>query len=95
MHEWLVAVERELGLEGAVDSEQGFDSIDDLSGRVDQQVSAVAARRTAFLVGIAAGRAEEPAVAAGDFARKLGAMAQGWDVEAERGVPSNDQNQRG
>ncbi|HXV92560.1 MAG TPA: PPOX class F420-dependent oxidoreductase, partial [Pseudonocardia sp.] len=32
------------------------------------------------------------AVAARDYAQKVGAMAEGWGADAERGVPSNDQS---
>jgi hypothetical protein len=33
---------------------------------------------TAFLVGVAAGRAEDPAVAARDYAQKISRLADGW-----------------
>ena len=33
---------------------------------------------TAFLVGVAAGRAEDPAVAARDYAEKISRLAAGW-----------------
>jgi hypothetical protein len=93
--EWMTAVEKELGLEGAIVSDQGLDPVDDLGDQVEQHVGAAAVRRTAFLVGVAAGRAEQPAVAAQDFAQKLSAMAQGWHSERERGVPANEQSNRG
>ena len=49
---------------------------------------------TAFLVGVAAGRADDPAVAARDYAEKISNLAKGWNSEGERGVPANDQSQR-
>ena len=93
--EWVNAVETELGLTGEVDDQQGLTAIDRLDERVREHVGADAVARSAFLVGVAAGRAREPAVAAQDISQKLGAMAEGWNVDAERGVPSNDQDQRG
>ena len=63
--------------------------------QVREHLGAEAVARSAFLVGVAAGRAEEPAVSAQDMAQKLTAMAQGWHADAERGVPSNDQQKRG
>jgi aconitase B len=94
VNEWTTAVETELGLENAIDSEQGLRSLDGLAEQVARHVDAAAVGRTAFLVGVAAGRAEEPAVAAQDIAQKLGAMAQGWNSDAERGVPPHDQSRR-
>jgi hypothetical protein len=92
---WTTAIEIELGLEGQVDSAQGLNAISDLGGDVRKYVDPDAVARTAYLVGVAAGRAQEPSIAAQDIAQKLGAMARGWDSDAERGVPSNDQEQRG
>jgi hypothetical protein len=92
---WMTAVELELGLESGVDSAQGLEPVDELSSRISREVTPEAAARTAFLLGVAAGRAQEPAVAAQDMAQKLGALADGWSADAERGVPSNDQSQRG
>lgn len=95
MSEWLKAVETELGLSSVVDDEQGLIAVDNLEARVQEHVDPRAVACSAFLVGVAAGRAEEPAVAAQDMAQKLGAMAEGWNSDSERGVPSNDQAQRG
>jgi aconitase B len=92
--EWTTAVETELGLRGSEDSPQGLEALDRLADRVTEQVGDRAALRTAFLVGVAAGRAQDPPVAAQDIAQKLGAMAEGWHADAERGVPSNDQSRR-
>jgi aconitase B len=94
VNEWTTAVETELGLEDAIDSEQGLHSLDGLAEQVARHVGEAAVGRTAFLVGIASGRASEPAVAAQDIAQKLSAMAQGWNSDAERGVPPNEQSRR-
>lgn len=93
--EWLEAVETELGLSSVVDDQQALTAITELDGRVRDHVDPSAVAATAFLIGIAAGRSEEPGVAAQDTAQKLGAMAEGWNSDAERGVPSNDQSRRG
>ena len=45
-------------------------------------------------VGVAAGRADDPAVAARDYAEKIRNLAKGWDSAGERGVPANDQSKR-
>jgi hypothetical protein len=95
VREWLSAVETELGLNSVVDDDQGLSAIEGLADRVGDHVDATAVAGSAFLVGVAAGRAQEPGVAAQDMAQKLGAMAQGWNSDDERGVPSNDQEQRG
>lgn len=95
MTEWLSAVETELGLIAVVDDQQSLSAIEGLDAHVTEHVGADAIARSAFLVGVAAGRAEEPGVAAQDMAQKLGAMAEGWNSDSERGVPSNDQEQRG
>lgn len=50
---------------------------------------------TAFLVGVAVGRADDPAVAARDYVEKLSHLADGWDADEERGEPANDQPARG
>lgn len=87
---WLSAVERELGLHGTVESAQGLDAVAQLTDLVAEKVGHEAAARTAFLIGAAAGRAEEPPVAAQDFTEKIGALARSWDADAERAEPPND-----
>jgi len=92
MSEWVTAVGLELGLEiegGAV-----VDTVLDLTSQVAHGVSRPAAPVTAFLIGVAAGRADDPTVAAADYGRKISALAEGWDADTERGVASNDQSQR-
>ena len=94
MQAWVTAVAQELGLSDQVDGGSVVDTVLDLTSDVAHTVSRPAAPVTAFLVGLAAGRQAEPAVAARDYAQKISALAEGWDAEGERGVPSNDQESR-
>jgi hypothetical protein len=95
MSEWVTAVAQELGLEGAIDSDTVVDLVLDLTSDVAHGVSRPAAPVTAFLIGIAAGRADDPVVAARDYAQIATRLAEGWNADTERGVPANDQSQRG
>ena len=94
LSEWVTAVVRELGLDDALDSAHSVDMVLDLTSDVAHGVSRPAAPVTAFLVGVAAGRADDPAVAARDYAQKIGRLADGWDSDSERGAPANDQSRR-
>jgi Domain of unknown function (DUF6457) len=94
LSEWVTAVARELGLEDALDSSTTVDMVLDLTSDVAHGVSRPGAPVTAFLVGVAAGRADDPAVAARDYAQKIGRMADGWDSDSERGTPAGDQSKR-
>ncbi len=87
---WLAAVERELGLHGTVESAQGLDAVHEVARLVADRVGPAAAGRTAFLIGAAAGRAEEPPVAAQDYTEKVGALARSWNADTERAEPPND-----
>ncbi|MBC3192775.1 hypothetical protein H7X46_17050 [Pseudonocardia sp. C8] len=87
---WLGAVERELGLHGTIESAQGLDAVAELTGLVADRVGPEAAGRTAFLVGAAAGRAEEPPVAARDFTDKVAALARSWNADTERAAAPHD-----
>ena len=49
---------------------------------------------TAFLIGVAAGRADDPAVAARDYVQKVAHLADGWTSDEERAEPANDQSAR-
>lgn len=91
---WVTAVSQELGLEDALESGSTADMVLDLASDVAHDVSRPGAPVTAFLVGVAAGRADDPAVAARDYAEKISALAKGWGAEGERGVAANDQSQR-
>jgi hypothetical protein len=79
LSEWVTAVVKELGIEGALEREGVVDMVLDLTSDVAHGVSRPGAPVTAFLVGVAAGRAEDPAVAARDMAQKISALAEGWE----------------
>ncbi len=94
LSEWVTAVARELGLEEALDSAATTDLVLDLTSDVAHGVSRPGAPVTAFLVGVAAGRADDPAVAARDYSQKISRLAEGWDSDSERGAPAGDQSKR-
>ena len=78
LSEWVSAVARELGLEDSYDGRGTVDMVLDLTADVAHGVSRPGAPVTAFLVGIAVGRAEDPAVAARDYAQKISKLADAW-----------------
>jgi hypothetical protein len=94
MSEWNAAVCRELGLPEATDTEGATKLVLDVTGDVAHGVTRPAAPVTAFLIGIAAGRAEDPVVAARDYAEKVSGLARSWKADEERGEPANDQSRR-
>lgn len=75
--EWVGAVARELGLDG-VDDGAMVDMVLDLTADVAHGVSRPGAPVTAFLVGVAAGRAADPAAAAREHAATISRLAAGW-----------------
>jgi hypothetical protein len=85
LSEWVTAVVRELGIEGALEGGGVVDMVLDLTSDVAHGVSRPGAPVTAFLVGVAAGRAADPAVAARDYAQKISRLADGWDRGMEAG----------
>src|SRR4029079_4680961 len=94
LSDWVTAVARELGLEESLDSLGTVDLVLDLTSDVAHGGSRPGAPVTAFLVGVAAGRADDPAVAARDYAGKIAKLADGWEADGERGEPANDQSRR-
>lgn len=78
---WVEAVVRELGLEGAVEDPGIVDVVLDLTSDVAHGVSRPGAPVTAFLVGLAAGRAVDPTVTARDYAGMISRLADGWGAE--------------
>ena len=94
LSEWVTAVARELGLQEALDGVGTVDLVLDLASDVAHGVSRPGAPVTAFLVGVAAGRADDPAVAARDYAGKIAKLADSWGADEERGEPANDQSRR-
>jgi Domain of unknown function (DUF6457) len=89
LSEWVDAVCQELGLEDAVDNASTVDMVLDLTSDVAHGVSRPGAPVTAFLIGLAAGRAADPAVAARDYSEKISRLADGWDRE-----PGADRSKR-
>lgn len=75
---WVTAVARELGLRD-VDAIAAVDTVLDLTADVAHGVSRPGAPVTAFLLGIAAGRADEPDEAVTVLSRKVSALAEAWD----------------
>ena len=94
LSEWVTAVTLELGLEDPLANPEAVDVVLRLAADVAHGVCRPGAPVTAFLVGLAAGRADDPAVAARDYAGKIAKLAEGWKADAERGVPANDQERR-
>lgn len=91
--EWTTAVARELGLETSL-GDSNAATISSLTSRVIDGVDPVAAPMTAFLIGVAAGRADDVAVAAHDYVETVSHLADGWTSDEERAEPANDQSAR-
>jgi hypothetical protein len=94
LSEWNTAVARELGLESSVDGGSSTDTIAQLTTHVINGVDPTATPMTAFLIGVAAGRADDPSVAARDYVEKVSHLADGWISDEERAEPANDQSAR-
>jgi len=82
MSEWVATVAGELRLDEVLDSAALVDLVLDLTSDVAHGVSRPGAPVTAFLVGVAAGRAADPAAAARDYAQKISHLAQTWGSDA-------------
>lgn len=78
MEEWTDAVCRELGIEDVVDRAKVTTLVLDLARDVAHGVARPAAPLTAFLVGLAAGRSDDPAAAAPGLAAAVGRLAESW-----------------
>jgi hypothetical protein len=78
--EWVAAVARELGIEDVLEGQGLVDMVLDLTSDVAHGVSRPGAPVTAFLVGVAVGRASDPAVAARHHARKISDLAATWGL---------------
>jgi Domain of unknown function (DUF6457) len=76
LSDWVTAVARELGL-GEVPPGT-VDMVLDLTADVAHGVSRPGAPVTAFLVGLAAGRVDDPAAAAVTHAATISALAAAW-----------------
>jgi Domain of unknown function (DUF6457) len=94
MEEWTAAVCRELGLAEATSRDGTTKMVLDVTADVAHNVARPAAPVTAFLIGLAAGRADDPAVAARDYAEQISGLAKSFPAKGERGEPANDQARR-
>lgn len=77
MADWLSAVAAELGLTD-LDVDAAVDTVLDLTSDVAHGVARPAAPVTAFLLGIAAGRAADPDTAVTELAERLSRRADTW-----------------
>jgi hypothetical protein len=80
IQEWVTAVGRLLGVEGLIDEDGLVDVVLDLTADVAHGVSRPAAPVTAFLVGLAMGRADDPAAALREHIAAVSALAATWPV---------------
>jgi hypothetical protein len=84
MSEWTEAVCQELGLELS-DPAAGTKLVLDLTADVAHAVARPAAPWTAFLVGLAAGRAADPEAGAAEVVAQVKRLAASWDGPATAG----------
>ena len=80
IQEWVTAVGRLLGVEDLIDEDGLVDVVLDLTADVAHGVSRPAAPVTAFLVGLAMGRADDPAAALAEHTAAVSALAATWPV---------------
>ena len=78
LQDWVAAVGRLLGIDGVLDTGGVIDTVLDLTADVAHGVNRPAAPVTAFLVGLAAGRAANPAAALEEAVDAVSSMAAGW-----------------
>ncbi len=78
LQDWVAAVGRLLGIDGVLDTGGVVDTVLDLTADVAHGVNRPAAPVTAFLVGLAAGRAANPAAALEEAVDAVSSMAAGW-----------------
>lgn len=78
LDEWMDTVIAGLGLDGAVDRDEARTLVLDLARDVAHGVARPAAPVTAFLAGLAAGRAADPKAAAAATTERIRALLGGW-----------------
>lgn len=78
LQEWTELVCRELGVADVVDAEQATKLVLDMARDVAHGVARPAAPLTAYLLGLAAGRAEDPSAAATGLAARITELAASW-----------------
>ncbi len=79
--DWITAVTTELGLGDSLDGRDLIDMVLDMTADVAHGVSRPGAPVTAFLIGVAAGRAADPGSAARVYAKKISLLADGWPAK--------------
>jgi hypothetical protein len=77
--EFTAQVTDALGIDDAVEREAATQAVLDLARDVAHGVTRPAAPVVAYLVGVAAGRAEDPAAALPDLARRVSDLAAQWE----------------
>jgi len=87
LEDWTAAVVAELGVADAVTGGTR-DLVLELARDVAHGVARPAAPLTAYLVGLAVGRAEDPGAAAGELAGRVSRLAHEWSQRAPEANPS-------
>lgn len=83
LEEWVGAVCQELGIADLVAREEMQPRVLDLSRDVAHSVARPAAPLTAYLLGLAAGRTDDPEAAAEGLAERVRLLAQRWEARSE------------
>ncbi|HEY2766385.1 MAG TPA: DUF6457 domain-containing protein [Pseudonocardiaceae bacterium] len=83
LEEWVGAVCRELGVADVVAQQPMQTRVLDISRDVAHDVARPAAPLTAYLLGLAAGRAGDPEAVADDLAERVRLLAQRWAAERD------------
>lgn len=78
VEEWTATVCRELGIADVLDADAATGTVLDLARDVAHGVARPAAPLTAFLMGVAVGRAQDPAAALPGYAARIARLADGW-----------------
>jgi hypothetical protein len=81
LEEWVGAVCRELDIADAVHQAAMQTRVLDISRDVAHDVARPAAPLTAYLLGLAAGRAEDPEASADELAARVRLLAQRWAAQ--------------
>lgn len=81
LEEWVGAVCRELGIADAVHQPAMQPRVLDISRDVAHDVARPAAPLTAYLLGLAAGRSDDPEASADELTARVRLLAQRWAAE--------------
>lgn len=86
MSDWTAIVRAELDLPENIDLDGATGLVLDVTRDVAHGVSRPAAPVTAFLIGLAAGRAQDPVAAARVHAEQISGLAATWDTARQGGA---------